>query len=265
MLAYIISLHPPDSEDNSRLASLLERNGYTVCFVKAIYGRDMNAYTYFTKVQSYLQLTGFLLSPGQLGNALSHAEAYKALLSSSETRAIILEDDVILDDEACAKLSLLLSLDIEPDSFIHLGGQDGLEFTFRHARGILRHRVPRVFEVVPDDLCYVHRVVGYVISRNTANILASSLSLRPFLLDDFSEFRKVSQIRRFYFTQIVRHSPDVRSLIESERELNAWMKPSGNSLFSRIIGEVNKTITHRREEIRRRLKFRNYTYLIDEA
>jgi glycosyl transferase family 25 len=263
MRAYIISLHNPNNESNYRLSSLLKRNGYTVCFVKAICGSDLDAHIYYSKVQSYFELTDRLLCPAELGCALSHGEAYNALLLSKEQRALILEDDAILDDEGCDKLSLLLSLNIEHDSFIHLGGQEGLKSSFEHVHGILRYDDPRVFEIASDDLRHVHRCVGYIVSSRAAKHLARALSEKPFLIDDFKHFVNVSQLKNFYFTKIVRHPSDLsKSAIQGERELSA--RRSGKSLFSRLMSEVDKTVIYRRPKIFSYLKYRRYTLLMDE-
>ena len=266
VLAYVISLHDRSTESNSRLASLLERNGHVVSFVKAIRGGDFDASAYYSKIHFYLKLTGELISPAELGCALSHGEAYKALCSSEEPRALILEDDAILDNEGCKNLSLLASLDIDCDSFIHLGGMDGLELSFRHARGILRYHTPRVFEIPSDDLRYIFRAVGYIVWRRTADNLARALLEQPFIIDDFVHFRGVSQIRKFYFTQIVRHPIDItKSSIETEREMKKyWSVKTGRSLISRLIGEINVTINIRFQQIRALFKKRDCNFLIDE-
>jgi glycosyl transferase, family 25 len=262
VLAYIISLRDRNTASNLRLASLLERNGHTVSFVKAIRGSDLDVDAYYSKVHSYLLLRGTLISPAELGCALSHGEAYKSLALSKESRAIILEDDAILDEEACEKLSQLVSLNLECDSFIHLGGVDGLE-SFKQARGTLRYQVPRVFEVLSDDLCYIFRAVGYIIGRRTAENLARILPEQPFIIDDFVHFRKISQIRKFYFTQIVRHPIDLgKSSIETERRMKRH-RP-GRSLISRIIGEVNITIASRSRQISSLFRPRDRNLLIHQ-
>jgi glycosyl transferase, family 25 len=261
MLAYVISLHDRNTVGNSRLASLLERNGHVVSFVKAIRGGDFDAYTYYSKIHFYLQLTGVLISPAELGCALSHGEAYKGLCSSNEPRALVLEDDAILDDEACKNLSLLDSLDIDSDSFIHLGGIDGLEWFCKPARAILRYHIPRVFEIPLDDLCYIVRAVGYIVSRRTAENLVLALLEHPFIIDDFGHFRDVSQIRRFYLTPIVRHPLDLsKSSINNEREMKS--ANTGKPLIYRIMNEINITIASRRQQIRAMLRKRNC--LIDQ-
>jgi glycosyl transferase, family 25 len=256
MLAYVISLHDRNTVGNSRLASLLERNGHVVSFVKAIGGGDFDAYTYYSKIHFYLQLTGVLISPAELGCALSHGEGYKRLCSSNEPRALVLEDDAILDDEACKKLSLLESLDIDSESFIHLGGIDGLEGFCKPARAVLRYHVPRVFEIPLDDLCYIARAVGYIVSRRTAENLTLAILEHPFIIDDFGHFRDVSQIRRFYFTPIVRHPLDLsKSLIHNERQMKSVN--IGKPLIYRIMDEVNITIANRSQQIRAMLRKRN--------
>jgi glycosyl transferase, family 25 len=265
MRVYIISLYDSSNDSNSRLSSLLERNGYTVCFVKAIDGARLSADAYFSKSQPYLHLTGRLLSPAELGCTLSHAEAYKELLRSNEERALILEDDVIVDSEACAKLALLLSLDINRDSFIHLGGYDGFRYTSRPARGILRYRNPCVFEVASDDLCYLHGTFGYILSSYSADNLTRALMSQPFLIDDFNHFKAASQVVRFYCTQIVRHPPDHHgSQIQDERKRNGSIESSGSGLAYRIMMEVNKTINNRLKLVRSKWKYRGYRLLGDD-
>jgi glycosyl transferase family 25 len=262
VLAYIISLHDRNTERNSRLASLLERNGHVVSFVKAIRGGEFDAYTYYAKIQFYFRLTGKLISPAELGCALSHGEAYKALCSSDEPRALILEDDAILDDEACKRLSLLLSLEIESDSFIHLGGMEGFESSLRNARGILRYHAPRVFEIPSHDLCYIFRAVGYIVWRHAAENLTRTLLEHPFIIDDFVHFKNVSQIRRVYFAQVVRHPLDMtKSSIENERQLKHRL---GKRLIYRLMNEINITLISRSQQIRSLLKKRDCNLLVDE-
>jgi len=249
MNAYIISLYAKESDKNRLLFSILEKNGFKAHLINAINGPLLDAKTYFFLTQKYFKSTKKLLTPSELGCSLSHKIALEEILRAGVSSALVLEDDVILDDAACTELKKIINQNFTADGFVHLGGQEGLESNFRNLGGIQVNDHPKVFEVNPDDLCWLHRTVGYLISSKNAEKILNLLNDHPVLIDDFSYIRIKTGISKFYFSKIVGHPSDLfSSTIEEERATRSnFIEDSSTGLPKRIMSEIKKTIDYRRK------------------
>jgi glycosyl transferase family 25 len=265
MQAYIISLHNPDHSRNARLAGLLRASGFDVSFIEAVSGSELKATDYFALTQPYLKSSNRLLSPSELGCTLSHGKVFKALLASSQRAAIVLEDDAILDEAGCAKLAALIDAGLHCNGFVHLGGQQGLDHAFKHVRGRLIHRAPPVFEIAQDDLAFLNRTVGYVISDRVAKDLSDALDAWPFAIDDFGTFCKLGRIDRLLFSDVVEHPVAFTdSSIEAERRVNATLTGFQEvRLVARIWREIIASVSYKSRKMAQQAKYRGYSILFD--
>jgi glycosyl transferase family 25 len=265
MHVYIISLHSPDHSRNARLAVLLRTSGFDVFFIEAVRGSELKAADYFALTQPYLKASKRLLSPSELGCTLSHGKVFKALLASGQRAAVVLEDDAILDEAGSAKLAALIDAGLHCDGFVHLGGQQGLDHLFKHVRGRLIHRAPPVFEVAPDDLGFLNRTVGYVISDRVAKDISDALDVWPFAIDDFPRISKIARIDKLLFSDVVKHPIALRdSTIEAERLVNATLTGFQEMrLAARIWREIITSISYRSRKLARQVKYRGYSILFD--
>jgi hypothetical protein len=145
MQVFVISLKGSQSESNRKLASMLENERFTVSVIDAVYGPELNAKDYFSAIQHYLSFRNRLITPSELGCALSRKKAYEALLRTGESHGLILEDDVILDADACANIRQIMEKMGQFDGYLHLGGMDGLLRSFERVGGTICCEIPPVF------------------------------------------------------------------------------------------------------------------------
>ncbi|RXX62543.1 hypothetical protein DD600_23315 [Enterobacter cloacae] len=94
MKTYIINLESA-SERMESMKTQVERSGLHYEFIPAVDGRNIpaNLLSLLKKEHSYA------VTPGEVGCSLSHLAVYKALVSSNEDCALVLEDDVSLPND----------------------------------------------------------------------------------------------------------------------------------------------------------------------
>jgi glycosyl transferase family 25 len=243
MQAFVISLKESQAESNRKLSSTIEQAGLKVNFIDAVYGPDLSAKKYFHAIQQYFAYRKRLITPSELGCVLSHKKAYEAFLSTGDRHALIFEDDVILNTNACANIRRIVGKIGDFDGYLHLGGLDGLLRSFVRVGGtICCEEVPPVFKVNRRDLGHLYRTVGYVISSSFAKEVVRLLEQDIFVIDDFSHIRANVDIGEFYFSNIVRHPVDLSaSSIQHERETMA-SRPKRPGLVRRVWREVDLTL-----------------------
>ncbi|WP_321968700.1 glycosyltransferase family 25 protein [Paraburkholderia tropica] len=247
MQVFVISLKGSQSESNRKLASMLENERFTVSVIDAVYGPELNAKEYFSAIQHYLSFRNRLITPSELGCALSHKKAYEALLRTGESHALILEDDVILDADACVSIRQIMEKMGQFDGYLHLGGMDGLLRSFERVGGTICCEIPPVFRVHDGDLGHLYRTVGYVISASFAKEVLSLMERDIFVIDDFSHVRNHVQVGDFYFSSVVKHPTDLSaSSIQSERTTMAT-RPKPPGLARQIWREIDLTLRAKRK------------------
>jgi len=224
--AYIISLNPETEARNAALAFLLQRNGIAPRFITGVRGSALDAGTYFSSLQSYFWLRQRLMTPSELGVALSHAKAHATFLATGDPVALFLEDDVLLDDAGCAAIKRLAQTRYCEDGIIHLGGLDGLKPLYTAMRGWRVHEKPDLFKVCDHDVRLLTRLVGYLISPATAKKITEAVARNPFVIDDFRYWRQELGLTEFHFAKIVGHPVCLaNSALEPERAL-LWSSPA---------------------------------------
>jgi glycosyl transferase family 25 len=249
MQVFIISLQDSKSEANLNTSSILGGAGFEVSFIDAVYGPDLNAKSYFSAVQWYLSSQKRLITPSELGCMLSHKKAYEAFVRTSDSHALIFEDDVIVDASACADIKRILEKIGNFDGYLHLGGQEGLGSSFERVSGTLLCEEPYVFRVNPDDLAHLFRTVGYLVSSAAAKEILRLLDAHAFLIDDFTYIKENSAIGDFYFSNIVKHPVDLStSAIERERAF-VTANIHRPRLIGRVWGEINAALHQRFERV----------------
>jgi len=226
MHAYVISLHGEEDARNRALLALLERNGITSQLIEAIDGKKIEAATYFTQTQNYLWSKQRLVTPSELGCALSHKKAYEEFLRSGESAALFFEDDVILTDRACDEIHCLARLGYQEEGYVHLGGLEGAPPAHIGIRGRLVNERPRTFKIFPYDLRLLRRTVGYLISRDIAEKCVSALNGFMQIMDDFECLTQNAGIENFYFADIVSHPPTFAVSALQDERLTLWASPA---------------------------------------
>lgn len=87
-----------DSERLTHMDEMLRRLGIDYERFAAIYGKDIDAYSYVDERKMW-RVEGRRLSPGDIGTALSHRSVYELISERGLSYALILEDDVRLPED----------------------------------------------------------------------------------------------------------------------------------------------------------------------
>lgn len=217
MNAYIITTRQNDQIDTQR--KRLEAHGFRVKVVEGIKGAELKASEYFQRIQFWRSRSGWMMTPGELGCALSHREALRLASESGQGVHLILEDDFIVSDEALCWI-LQTCMNLRTGTLMHLGGLEGTpERIYRYVRGDAVTGVPGVFEVDPRDLAFLKRSVAYAVDAATARQLADLVEQTPYVIDDHSYAITAGAVERVWFSWVVSHPLDLRhSSIDPERK-----------------------------------------------
>jgi glycosyl transferase, family 25 len=245
--AFVITLKGSGDPSVVELRMELERLNIPTRVISGIMGRDMTAGQYFSLTIECHKRHGYWMTPGEVGCALSHADALRAFLTGTADAALVLEDDADASGVALALPHLTAAAGFAFVDFIHLGGMDGLHWA---QDALLGRKVPEhdgsLFEIDPASTWALQRTCGYIIKREAAAAILDALENCLFLADDFVIIRNLLPSGRIFFMDVVRHPSDLGgSLMESERKLRPPVA-EGIPLARRLLAEVRKTIAFRR-------------------
>ncbi len=174
------------------------------------------------------------MSDGEIACALSHRSVYHDILIKNHNWAIILEDDVIIDDQLGYFFDLLNSEKINKlnnDDLYILGGQKGLHdypviatslFTFVDFGKIKLRRVTY-------NQHKIRRTCSYLISQEMCGkILNLAKKDGIFRADDWKRMKRNGVINNFFLSEIIEHPIvcELNSHLEAERNLRTINKKS---------------------------------------
>jgi glycosyl transferase family 25 len=250
MRAYVISLHGEDHPRNAELFQVLQRNSILPSLIRAINGKTLAAATYFSLVQCYLWSNQRLLTPSELGCALSHKKAYEELLKTPDDCALFLEDDALLSDSACRDVLHLVEVGLHNKGYVHLGGFEGdRPRCYRHIRGIVVLDEPKTFWIPPCELDTLTGTVGYVASRWIASMLRDSLAENPHIVDNFDYVYQRFPKFRLYYSNIVGHPTNfTASSIEQERLSIRSLGGNGENIWS-VTAALKRSFLFRKRRV----------------
>lgn len=245
MKIFLISLQ----EDTARRTLLNSR--FPTTFeefevVNAIDGRSISALDYFELTAPLFRTERHLLSPGEVGCALSHVEAYRRFLSTDEKMALFIEDDIEGCDEDIARI-MRVAGKLNGDFLLCCGAQDGL----RSRKWLIGK--PRqsgdVGVFVVNGHCYrqMWRTACYVLSRGMAASLLAKQTEKLRKADDWAALLKYSEGEVLFLDALSHPVGDGGSRIETERVL-LTAQPLGNhrkSIFTGISYAFEKLALYR--------------------
>jgi glycosyl transferase family 25 len=173
---------------------------FDVKAVDPIMGNKLSAKMYFDCILPEYNKSGKLLSPPELGCALSHIKIYESIVSSN-TPAIILETDI---EPKRNQLSEAISLcSASNEDFIHLGWHPSTEYGVF----IKGKKKGKLYLIDPNNNFY--GTFAYYVSVDAASQLLQFQSNSIKLADSWAQFFMQSNIEP-YFKPIFVHPP-VRS------------------------------------------------------
>ncbi|KVO52033.1 hypothetical protein WT77_20665 [Burkholderia stagnalis] len=243
MKTFLVSL----TRDADRRAAIVRRfPAMSAAFewVDATDGRTLPASNYFARCAPAFRERTILLSPSEVGCALSHMDAYARFLASDAQVALFLEDDVEGTDADLERIARLASA-LNGEFFLACGGQDGL----RSRRWLIGQRL-----CSPDGIDYYRinrhaygqlwRTCCYVMTRCVARRM---LARQTALLGRADEWEAL--LRDFdgaaYFVDALAHPLDLSaSAIESERVASGG--PAAEPRIGRVADRIAALFRKRR-------------------
>lgn len=203
MKIYVISLES-SHERKVALKEAFPQHYEEFIFINAVDGRNLTTTEYFNLVKPNLYENNRLLSPAEVGCALSHMQVYEKIIQENAP-VIILEDDVIGNDEALEK-AIAIAKKTKPDEVIFLGGYDHI----KEAKNIYLNANPEQNGTTPvyvvDKLSYIYlgSTCCYAIGANAARVVLDSQQQILKLADSWYKSTLNSNVL-FKFTQLLRH------------------------------------------------------------
>lgn len=202
MKIYVISLETSD-ERKAALKKAFPQHYDHFIFINAVDGRNLTTTEYFKLVRPNLYENNRLLSPAEVGCALTHMQVYEKIIQDNAP-AIILEDDVIGNDEALEK-SIAIAKNTLPEEVIFLGGYDHIkEAKNIYLSATTENTINPVYAV--DELSYIYlgSTCCYAIGANAAKVILASQQQTLKLADSWYKNTLNSNVL-FKFTQLLRH------------------------------------------------------------
>lgn len=215
--AFVITLHPLDSEHIQAIRHRLSLHGFEVTVVEGINGAELKAGDYFRKTLFWRSHAGHVMTPSELGCTLSHQKALRMAANSTGNAHLILEDDFEVSDSALKWIRDACSKTPE-QTLLHLGSQEGLGRYYRFLRGKPSEMIPGATELRIADLEFLNRTGAYIVDKKTAEAMASIIEEGPFVIDKIQYWHERGAVEHVWFRWVVSHPTDLKnSTIENDR------------------------------------------------
>lgn len=242
MHAYLITTKPVDSIPIQRIQERLIKMNFQVTIIEGVKGAQLQAGDFFRMIQFWRAHTSRIMTPGELGCALSHHKALTlaAAAEPSVSRHLILEDDFIASDEALQWISAACTK-LRPGLLLHFGGLEGSPSRlYRYIRSISPPDEFGLVEIDHRDMEYLKRTVAYAVDSLTARKLAELIQQTPYVVDDYAYAASKGAISNIRFRWVISHPTDpTESAIEHERASQA-LAGKRKSWKTRTWNEINR-------------------------
>ncbi len=225
MKKYLISIENEGSERLTKFFAQEVFNAERYEFKKiGIKGAELTVKEYFNQAVAGHDKA---LTPSELGCTLSHLEALKDFLNSSEQYAVVFEDDAIQNGKfALADVEKCIdNLGLESCFFLSLGG-----IQLRHNQKVKGTFYPKLMlerNLLKIHAYYYHKLVyayAYIVDRKMAEILLRYHST-PQVFDHWAGVSCMEPNINLYATYLFDHPPvndlEADSYLEAERIKNS--------------------------------------------
>lgn len=221
---YIVSLRR-DISRRSKIAADLTRIGVDFIFFDAVDAKDECNSQILNAMKN--SGDGSSMTNGELACTLSHQRIYQKMVAQGIEWAVILEDDVVVDDRF---KDLWLSLNqgeyknLYCDNIYLLGGQKGLhEYPVLATSIISKLKIGKInFRRVNYNINKIRRTCCYLLSNSMSrDLLALTENYGTYRADSWKLMYNRGIIKDFYLSEIISHPivNDFNSHLESERSL----------------------------------------------
>lgn len=217
---YLVSLKQ-DNERRNVLSGQFLESFSTFNVIDAVDGKALDAKTYFSYLSNYYLRTKRIMTPTELGCALSHAKALESFLASNASYALIFEDDVIGSDKLLNQAKSITN-QLPENGILLLGCQDGLQTRWQYGK---HYASPCIFKVSKFSYPYIYRSCAYIVTKKSAQHILDKLKTSA-LADEWGYLSKDDLV--LYFVKLFAHPIQLeKSNIESERAIfneKLWIK-----------------------------------------
>ncbi|HMY00513.1 MAG TPA: glycosyltransferase family 25 protein [Agitococcus sp.] len=205
--------------------------------IDAVNGGELSAKEFFSRIADYYNNFYRLMTPGEIGCALSHIKCYGMMVDTGLERALVLEDDVIGDDGSIMDALNIISK-IDSNDVVIMGSQfvdskyislNG-KFLFSSDEGtkvyLLNHNEP------------IWGTFSYGIGAIAANSISAFQEKTLRRADDWLIFSRSVGVRILY-ADVFSHPVDVVSDLERERRTQV-ISPRLIVVLKKLIAEKMK-------------------------
>lgn len=209
---YLISLLK-DNERRSKLKENFPKNYDRFKKIEAVDGRNLSAKEFFEKTKLFVKKQKRQMLPAELGCSLSHIKALNEFLSTKETHALIIEDDIIGGDLDIDFISEFVKNN-SSECIVFCGCQEGVLNRYKYGWIVGEG----VIQVAHSNRGNYSRTAAYVVSRKTAQcILDFHLNKYITVADFWGDLLHDFSGSIFYISRLS-HEVDLRkSNIEGDR------------------------------------------------
>src|SRR5262249_20996137 len=174
---YILTLRSSDQNPVQSKVNILSSGLGEVEVFYGIDGRALSAAEYYKIIVRAYAKHGQILTPSEVGCALSHLRMLEGFLNSNEQIAIIFEDDVLIQEQSVEILLMALQFVGQSDILV-ASSQPRSEYPIRGLR--LAERT-ECYEVHKNDRGVVKKTCAYVVGREAAKhiLRVQNEGLRP--------------------------------------------------------------------------------------
>lgn len=225
---YLISLDK-DQERRERMKLNFPIHYLSMKWVSAINGKEMFAKDYFYYVNKYYKKNKKIITPSEVGCALSHIKVYKEFLKTDEKYCLILEDDIMANDNDILQIKKIIEYE-KPNGLVLFGGQEGLpEDYFKY---IYVEKVNQLYLISEFSKKFIIRTHCYAINREMAKYL---IGFHENNLQVADHWKVLLKNKKMYYLNLVKHPLNLSdSNIETER---SFFYSNEKNFFKRVKDE----------------------------
>ncbi|MEK6788325.1 MAG: glycosyltransferase family 25 protein [Pseudomonadota bacterium] len=250
-VAYVIALaHERPNAD--RLEGSLRRSGFTglVQHIPAIDGWNMSARNYFDHTKYAFSRAGQLLTPGEVGCALSHLVCLQHIVDSQRT-GLILEHDAVLMGNFLSHASAMAMA--PGHRLMILASAPRFQYAYDNAEHLAFDSVMgRAVLKVNRHMFYA---AAYLVTPQAAQALIQKHDQGLYRSDDWYELLEASPIQ-LYFEPVFMHPDDPSKTMNDDRQLvsgsalDRLLKNDEQFVFEKV--SAKKLLRHRLSRFFRR-------------
>jgi glycosyl transferase, family 25 len=246
---YILTLQTSDQGSVQSKVRILSSSLGEIEVFHGVDGRELPAieyYKFMVGARGYIK-HGQILTPGEVGCALSHVRMLQGFLNSSAQVVVIFEDDVIIEKQSVDKLLKALRFTKSTDILVACRQRTYYTGNFR-ALPLAGYN--DCYEVQKDDWINVKGTYAYALGREAAKHILSVQNGELCLADDFQAL--CPNDGRLLFCDAFGHLETYEaSNIDIERQMQ---RSRPRPLIFRLRDEIMKTVFHKTRPARRAIR-----------